>query len=159
MSETDRRNLYDSYIRMLAGAVLADQEWKQKLLGLAIGRRFAVNAASLTWLKEIIRAVEECQSKGLQIPDGLKWLDEPCRQGIRLEQLRVVVFKGDDSAPVGWDGFQSRPTDLPRVRFWFGAGPGGPPSWDQADSADNETWYTLQSVEFPDIRIEFGFSA
>jgi hypothetical protein len=151
MDETDVRKLYQEYIRMLAGAVLAYPEWKRTLLELPIGRRFAINAASLTWLNKLIRAVEECSSKGVQMPAGLAWIDEARRQGVRVEQLRVVVFKGSDAEPA------SEPNSP--LRFWFGAGPGGPRSWDQPDSAENECWYTLQSVEFPDIKMEFGVSA
>jgi hypothetical protein len=151
MDEADVRKLYQEYIRMLAGAVLACPEWKRTLLELPIGRRFAINAAGLTWLNELIRVVEECSSKGLPIPAGLAWLDEARRQDVRVEQLRVVVFKGSDPKPASEPGS--------RLPFWIGSGPGGPRTWDQPDSADNECWYTLQSVEFPDIKMEFGVSA
>ena len=147
----DRRKLYQGYIRMLAVCVLHYPDLKQTLLDLPIGRRFAINTANVTWLNDMIRAVEECQSKGLEVPAGLDWLNEARRQDVPVDQLRVVVFKGSDPEPISE---ASSP-----FRLWLGSGPGGPRSWDEQHSPDDECWYTLQSVEFPDIRMEIGFSA
>jgi hypothetical protein len=145
MNEADRRKLYQDYIRLVAGTVFTYPEWKRTLLDLPFGRRFAIDVASSRPVIEVIREFEACQSKGIPMPPGSEWLDEARRQGVRVGDLRVVVYKGSDPEPVSESGS--------RLRFWFGS------PLPKPDSETSACWYTLESVEFPDIRMEFGFSA
>jgi hypothetical protein len=145
MNEADRLKLYQNYIRLLAGTVFAYAEWKRTLLDLPFGRRFAIDMAGSKPVIEVMREFEECQSKGIPLPPELEWLEEARRQGVRVEDLRVVVYKGSDPEPVSESGS--------RLRYWFGS------ALPKPDSETSACWYTLESLEFPDIRIEFGFSA
>src|SRR5262245_216860 len=145
MNEADRRKLHQNYIRLLAGTVFAYAEWKRTLLDLPFGRRFAIDMTGSKPVIEATREFEECQSKGIPLPPGMDWFEEARRQGVRVGDLRVVVFRGSDPEPVSESGS--------RLRFWFGA------SLPKPHSETGARWYTLESVEFPDIKMEFGFSA
>jgi hypothetical protein len=147
MNEADRRKLYQDYIRLVAGTVFAYPEWKRTLRDLPFGRRFAIDVAGSKPVTDVIREFEACQSRGLQLPPGAEWLDEARRQGVRVEDLRVVVFRGSDPEPASESGS--------RLRFWFKFESPLP----KPESETSACWYTLESVEFPDIRMEFGFSA
>jgi hypothetical protein len=121
MDEADVRKLYQEYIRMLAGAVLAYPGWKRTLLELPIGRRFAINAASLAWLNELIRVGATAGTLAgfpnrttthTRIHDGMV-IGSVWNEGLRYRH------NGRYDGPVGWRfSWRAPATNIGPVRFY-----------------------------------------